>query len=146
QSMLDRYPSVLITAGTLYQYDPKAIEELKKLDAQIAGMRSKKPVEEFIRAASENPGEMPDTFLFFRGEHTQPRHKVEPGDLMVCVAEGASPNLPADDPKLPTTGRRLAYARRLTSGQHPLFGRVIVNRVWLHHFGRGIVGTPGDFG
>ncbi|MFM9148598.1 MAG: DUF1553 domain-containing protein, partial [Verrucomicrobiota bacterium] len=51
-----------------------------------------------------------------------------------------------DDPKLPTTGRRLAYAKWLTSGQHPLVGRALMNRVWLHHFGRGIVNTPGDFG
>jgi hypothetical protein len=54
--------------------------------------------------------------------------------------------IPADDPAIPTSGRRLAYARWLTSGQHPLVGRVLVNRFWLHHFGRGIVATPGDFG
>src|SRR5262249_35587737 len=53
---------------------------------------------------------------------------------------------PVDDPQVPTTGRRLAYARHLTSGQHPLVPRVLVNRVWLLHFGRGIVGTPADFG
>jgi hypothetical protein len=59
---------------------------------------------------------------------------------------GTPPSIPADDPSLPTSGRRLAYARWLTSGQHPLVGRVLVNRIWLHHFGRGIVATPGDFG
>jgi hypothetical protein len=47
---------------------------------------------------------------------------------------------------LPTTGRRSAFARWLTDPRHPLTARVIVNRVWMHHFGRGIVGTPGDFG
>lgn len=51
-----------------------------------------------------------------------------------------------NDPHRPTTGRRLAYARHLTSGQHPLLARVLINRVWLHHFGRGIVQSPGDFG
>jgi hypothetical protein len=40
----------------------------------------------------------------------------------------------------------LAYAQWLTSGQHPLVARVLVNRFWMLHMGRGIVNTPGDFG
>jgi mono/diheme cytochrome c family protein len=54
--------------------------------------------------------------------------------------------IPLDDPALPTTGRRLAYAKWLTSGEHPLVARVLVNRFWMHHFGKGIVATPADFG
>jgi hypothetical protein len=52
----------------------------------------------------------------------------------------------SDDPALPTSGRRLAYARHLASGRHPLVARVLANRFWMLHFGRGLVATPGDFG
>jgi hypothetical protein len=49
-------------------------------------------------------------------------------------------------PQGQTSGRRLALANWLTSPGHPLTARVHVNRVWHHHFGRGIVATPGNFG
>src|SRR5205814_2084289 len=68
-----------------------------------------------------------------------------PGDLRVLGTTSAG-DIPAHDPALPTTGRRLAYARHLTDGAHPLTARVLANRVWMNHFGRGIVATPGDFG
>ncbi len=104
------------------------------------------PAEEFLRVLTENPGEIPATFLFYRGDPQQPKQEIAPGDLTVCVAEGQNGQIAKRDPHLPTTGRRLAYARRIMSGRHPLVGRVLVNRVWLLHFGRGIVGTPADFG
>ena len=56
------------------------------------------------------------------------------------------PAIPERDLSLPTSGRRLAYARSLTSGKHPLVARVIVNRIWMHHFGQAIVPTPSEFG
>ncbi|GIS58482.1 MAG: hypothetical protein CM1200mP2_07070 [Planctomycetaceae bacterium] len=93
---------------------------------------------------SEVPGPVPPTRLFSRGDFKQPREEIKPGELSVLSPVGFS--IPVNDPKLKTTGRRLAYARHLTDGKHPLLARVLVNRFWMHHFGRGLVSTPGNFG
>jgi hypothetical protein len=65
---------------------------------------------------------------------------------LTVLTSARAAEIPINDPEHPTTGRRLAYARWLTSGEHPLVARVIVNRVWLNHFGQGLVSTPTEFG
>ena len=85
---------------------------------------------------------MPTTHIFYRGNYDQPKDAVKPAGLTVV----SKTPIPENNAALPSTGRRLAFAKRLTDGNHPLTARVLVNRFWLHHFGRGIVDTPGDFG
>ncbi len=162
--LIGRFPGVAVTAATLGKFNPEAAAELKKLadDAmrlrsekaaddlkrfteRAAAIRDKIPREGFIRALTEAPGKVPVTHVFHRGDHEQPKQIVVPGELTV-VALTAKTQIPANDSSIPTTGRRLAYARSLTNGRHPLTARVIVNRIWLHHFGRGLVESPGDFG
>ncbi|TXT24024.1 MAG: hypothetical protein FD138_3134, partial [Planctomycetota bacterium] len=133
-------------------YDNKAFEEVSAFTKQSTELRGTKPVEEFVMVLNETPNVIPATFLFSRGEHFAPKQQVEPAELAILKegrkqnAEGSGNGIPTDDPALPTSGRRLAYARWLTSGQHPLLARVLVNRVWMQHFGRGLVSTPADFG
>lgn len=146
KALLKKYPSVNITPGVLYQYLPDAAEELKKFDQRIADIRKQNKPEEFLRVLNEKPGHVPVTKLFHRGDHKQPKQEVTPAGLSIAAPEGAGPSIPVNDDQLPTTGRRLAYAKWLTSGKHPLVARVLVNRVWMHHFGRGLVSTPSDFG
>jgi hypothetical protein len=145
KKLLKEYPSVSVTSGSLYLYDRKAADVLKKMAADAATIRSKKPKEEFIRSLTEIPGKIPATFLFHHGDPDQPKQTLEPTELTV-LASTEMPKISVNDSSLKTTGRRLAYAQLLTSGKHPLLSRVLVNRVWMHHFGRGIVETPGNFG
>ncbi len=147
QRLLKEYPNLNVTAGSLYLYDSAAAAELKALADKAATVRAKKPVEDFVRALTEIPGQVPVTHVFHRGDPDQPRQVVAPGGLTVLDDLPLSTTPLAGASGLsPTTGRRSAFARWLTDPRHPLTARVIVNRVWMHHFGRGIVGTPGDFG
>jgi hypothetical protein len=81
-----------------------------------------------------------DVFLLRRGEVDNKQGKAEPSFVQV-LSRGAGPASPTDP--------RVNLANWMTDVDHgagPLLARVIVNRVWQHHFGRGIVGTPNDFG
>ena len=139
-------PVLRINGSNLYQYNQKAADDLKTYDQRIGEIRSRKPFEDFLRVLTEVPGEVPVTYLFHRGNLKQPRDAMDPGGLTISAQEGQSFTIQENDPNLPTTGRRLAYARWLTSGTHRLTGRVLMNRVWMHHLGRGLVDTPSDFG
>ena len=86
------------------------------------------------------------TRVLMRGDFESPGDVVEPG-VPLILDDPANPFQPAKPaPDAPHSGRRLAFAKWLTRPGHPLTARVIVNRVWQHHFGTGIVSTPDDFG
>jgi hypothetical protein len=145
QQILKDHPSLNVDRGSAYLYEPKRLDEHKKKYEQLrADANKKRPADSFVACLTEVPQQIPPTHVFFRGDINQPRQAVEPGGLSVLGPLAAS--IPPDDPQLPTTGRRLALARQLTDGKHPLLARVLVNRVWMHHFGRGLVASPGDFG
>lgn len=139
-------PSVNVTAGSLYLYDKKAADDLTTYTNKAKEVRNTKPVEHFLRATWEPTGkELPATHLFHRGDFEQPKQPLEPAELSV-LTRNRPVSITPKNPDLVSSGRRLAYANWLTSGEHPLFSRVIVNRIWKHHMGRGIVETSGDFG
>ena len=139
-------PGLRVDPGVLYQFNEAASNELKKDMAVIQAKRGEKPVEDFISVLTEPAGEPPVTSVFHRGDHRQPTIAVKPGDLTIAAPAGQRFEIPDHDASLTSSGRRLAWAKHLVDGQHPLLGRVLANRIWLHHFGRGIVDTPGEFG
>ncbi|MFO0953388.1 MAG: PSD1 and planctomycete cytochrome C domain-containing protein [Isosphaeraceae bacterium] len=97
-----------------------------------------------IRAFYDLPGEA-KTPILQRGDYLKPGQEVSPGVVRsLATPEPFRWSPPAKD--APTSGRRRAFAEWLTQPGHPLTARVLVNRVWLHHFGEGIVATPDNFG
>jgi hypothetical protein len=81
--------------------------------------------------------------VLHRGEITRPRELAEPGALpFVAMLPARFPPEEMHD----ESARRAALAKWLAHRDNPLTWRSIVNRVWHHHFGRGLVDTPNDFG
>jgi hypothetical protein len=83
-------------------------------------------------------------YLLRRGEAQLVGETVQP-EVPSVLRSGLVPYQVAP-PRPESSGRRLALARWLTQPHHPLTARVMVNRLWMHHFGRGIVATPSNFG
>lgn len=88
------------------------------------------------------PGPRP-IHLLHRGDIRAPRDEIAPGSLSCVSAVPTKFEIPSGSPE---SSRRAALARWLTDRDNPLTWRSIVNRIWYHHFGRGIVGTLNDFG
>lgn len=87
-----------------------------------------------------------DVYYLRRGEVEKKENKAEPGFLQV-LWRSSEPAKPAATPM--PVDPRISMAQWMTDverGAGPLVARVIVNRLWQHHFGKGIVGTPNDFG
>ena len=148
KELLETYPMVKdpgFISGLLVEYDGAAHKKFEEEKKKVVAIRSKMPALRMIMATTEPPGAIPVSKVFFRGNPESPRQEVAPAEIMV-LRRNRSVVVPKKVEGLKTTGRRLAYARSLTDGGHPLTARVFVNRVWTQHFGRGLVSTPGDFG
>jgi cytochrome c553 len=115
-----------------------------------------------LKLHTQSPREFFDeTFFLKRGDVNQKLRPAEPGYLQaVSFVDNVEPGEPRRTGSGPLSiwaapadwhpsGRRTALARWMTDpsdGAGRLLARVIVNRLWQHHFGRGIVATPSDFG
>ena len=149
QVLLDQHPmvrSVKHIVNLLIEYDSETYKKFKQEEEEVSSIRERRPPRRMIMATTELPGIVPKSAVFFRGNPQSPGDTVEPDELSILSCTERNITLPNDDETLPTTGRRTAYAQHLTDGTHPLTARVFVNRVWMHHMGRGLVATPGDFG
>ncbi|MBQ11626.1 MAG: hypothetical protein CMJ45_08770 [Planctomyces sp.] len=145
KQLVEKYPFLKVTRNSLQEIESGSKAAiLKKWNPLIEAAGKKRPARDYLMCLTEVAGQVPATHLFARGDFNQPLQEVKPGEL--SILNPGDFVIPANNPAIPSTGRRLAYARHLTNGRHPLVARVLVNRFWMHHFGQGLVTTPGDFG
>src|SRR5262249_9439878 len=97
------------------------------------------PLEKLAVAVAVYP-RPPAHHVLVRGQHNQQGKEVQPGVPAAFSAPANAYFLTTPSPG--GSGRRSAFARWVTSPANPLFARVMVNRVWQHHFGKGLVATP----
>ena len=121
-------------------------EEATKARKAIEEVKARLKPEPKIQALFDTGGEPSPTYILRRGDYRNPGARVTPG-VPSALRDGIAPyGVVKPSWTTDTTGRRLALARWLVQPNHPLTARVMVNRLWLHHFGAGLVATSGNFG
>jgi hypothetical protein len=112
-----------------------AIEmQLEELDMKMP------PPLSSIYSVKDDPAKIAAIRILFHGDYLDPQARVGARPLGVLLPDGA-PEQPLDRP-----APRLKLAEWIVDPENPLTARVMVNRAWQYHFGRGIVSTPNDFG
>jgi hypothetical protein len=119
----------------------------KSLQASIGERRKGLPASPaLISVLTDVCADPPPHHLLKGGLASAPGQAVEPGVPAVLTVPGNAYRLEPAGPGRSGTGRRLAFARWLTSKENPVVSRVLVNRVWQHHFGTGLVSTSDNLG
>jgi len=163
KSETDRNPFEKQMAWKAHQYLDPSSREYVADEAAVAGKikgdekkRWLELKEQLAKFANLAPGKLPiatgmadlgcdapATFVLSRGSYEKPKEEVQPG-FLTLLQPGPAKITPTADKR--SSGRRTALANILADANNPLTARVMVNRVWQYHFGRGIAATSSDFG
>ena len=121
-------------------------ESLKVRLHEIARTLPRPPAHAY--ALTDASATSPETYVLRRGDPMTrgPRVEPRPPGIVLASQEVGAFEPSSIRPGEKSTGRRKALAQWLADPSNPLVARVIVNRLWQHHFGRGLVSTPSDFG
>lgn len=125
------------------------VDEYKKINEAITAARQE--VAGLPTNAVTEYGAKPEPMhIHLRGSAHAPGDEVSPGLPAVLASVDSNPKpvdaAPVEHEGRSSSGRRLELAKWMVSAENPLTARVFVNRLWQHHFGRGIVPTTSDFG
>ncbi|HEY7309414.1 MAG TPA: PSD1 and planctomycete cytochrome C domain-containing protein [Gemmataceae bacterium] len=129
-----------------HKFDPIRQVEYYRLTAALGGVRHGErplPARPSTKVHAVAPRQPEIAHLLRRGNPDQPAEVVAAGGIPALAGPQADFDLPADAPE---GERRKRLAAWITHPKNPLFARTIVNRLWHHHFGVGLVDTPNDFG
>ena len=149
--------------ATLLKWYRRRDEQWLQLEGAIIAQAKKEPRPEkvkvlissegvpAVRLNTQGPDFYTNTYFLKRGDLNQKEGEAPPGFLQVLMStpEKEKHWLKEPPPEAKTSFRRACLANWITDcdlGAGPLLARVVVNRLWQHHFGRGLVGTPSDFG
>lgn len=124
--------------------DEEQADEYARLFETMRQLRNARPAGLESALCVKETGPQPaETFVLIRGNPHAPADRVEPGFPEVLGVPDPEIRVP---PEGISSGRRLALARWIASPDNPLTPRVMANRLWQYHFGRGIVRSSSDFG
>jgi hypothetical protein len=122
----------------------ETMAQYRKLRKQLETLKNQKVPADMALCVSEAGPVAEETFVMLRGNPNVKGERVTPGFPQVLSA--GDPLLPTPPANAQTSGRRLVLANWIVSKDNPLPARVMVNRIWQQHFGRGILRSSSDFG
>ncbi len=129
-----------------HKYDPVSQADFYRTRAFFENTIRPKRDEQLGYTIEESGPVALESHLMIRGDFSRPGPVLEPAFLRIANLDGRTVPEQNVEESTASSGRRIAFAKWITRDDHPLALRVMANRLWQHHFGVPLVGTPNDFG
>lgn len=141
------YSTTVSDAEILKELSPEDRKIVESHDSEIAALeKTKPPPLPLAQGVMESGPKPPPSYFLHRGSTQSKGSEMIPGAVSVLQAANSELRFSEPAPGAISSGRRLTLANWIASSENPLTARVMVNRIWQHHFGKGLVGTPNDYG